>query len=307
MSDQKTERLINLTLALLSSKRYLTKSEIFNNVAGYSGSPETMERMFERDKDELRNLGIRIEVRALDPLFEDDQGYLIDSDTFQINPNDFSQEEIFLLTMAANLWHGSALQKDSKAALLKIQSLDGLVATNTVASPVIEDNEDSKKLLLIFDAVERFITLEFEYKGTIRQVKPYGIYTRRGFWYLAAQENDVVKSFKVVRIGQTIRATSKAQGFAKPSEFKLSAFLEDINAPTTSKAEVRIRKNQALALRKRHKVEEVDSEWDKLFIDYIFEEDLIESLLWYGSNLVVISPTSIRDQIINRAKGLMNV
>ena len=307
MSDQKTERLINLTLALLSSKRYLTKSEIFNNVAGYSGSPETMERMFERDKDELRNLGIRIEVRALDPLFEDDQGYLIDSDTFQINPNDFSQEEIFLLTMAANLWHGSALQKDSKAALLKIQSLDGLVATNTVASPVIEDNEDSKKLLLIFDAVERFITLEFEYKGTIRQVKPYGIYTRRGFWYLAAQENDLVKSFKVVRIGQTIRATSKAQGFDKPSEFKLSAFLEDINAPTTSKAEVRIRKNQALALRKRHKVEEVDSEWDKLFIDYIFEEDLIESLLWYGSNLVVISPTSIRDQIINRAKGLMNV
>ena len=307
MSDQKTERLINLTLALLSSKRYLTKSEIFNNVAGYSGSPETMERMFERDKDELRNLGIRIEVRALDPLFEDDQGYLIDSDTFQINPNDFSQEEIFLLTMAANLWHGSALQKDSKAALLKIQSLDGLVATNTVASPVIEDNEDSKKLLLIFDAVERFITLEFEYKGTIRQVKPYGIYTRRGFWYLAAQENDLVKSFKVVRIGQTIRATSKAQGFAKPSEFKLSAFLEDINAPTTSKAEVRIRKNQALALRKRHKVEEVDSEWDKLFIDYIFEEDLIESLLWYGSNLVVISPTSIRDQIINRAEGLMNV
>ena len=307
MSDQKTERLINLTLALLSSKRYLTKSEIFNNVAGYSGSPETMERMFERDKDELRNLGIRIEVRALDPLFEDDQGYLIDSDTFQINPNDFSQEEIFLLTMAANLWHGSALQKDSKAALLKIQSLDGLVATNTVASPVIEDNEDSKKLLLIFDAVERFITLEFEYKGTIRQVKPYGIYTRRGFWYLAAQENDVVKSFKVVRIGQQIRATSKAQAFDKPSEFKLSAFLEDINSPTTSKAEVRIRKNQALALRKRHKVEEVDSEWDKLFIDYIFEEDLIESLLWYGSNLVVISPTSIRNQIINRAKGLMNV
>ena len=307
MSDQKTERLINLTLALLSSKRYLTKSEIFNNVAGYSGSPETMERMFERDKDELRNLGIRIEVRALDPLFEDDQGYLIDSDTFQIDPNDFSQEEIFLLTMAANLWHGSALQKDSKAALLKIQSLDGLVATNTVASPVIEDNEDSKKLLLIFDAVERFITLEFEYKGTIRQVKPYGIYTRSGFWYLAVQENDVVKSFKVVRIGQQIRATSKAQAFDKPSEFKLSAFLEDINSPTTSKAEVRIRKNQALALRKRHKVEEVDSEWDKLFIDYIFEEDLIESLLWYGSNLVVISPTSIRDQIINRAKGLMNV
>ena len=307
MSDQKTERLINLTLALLSSKRYLTKSEIFKNVAGYSGSAETMERMFERDKDDLRNLGVRIEVRALDPLFDDDQGYLIDSKTFQINPNDFSKEEILLLTMAANLWHGSALQHDSKAALLKIQSLDGLVATNTVTSPVVEDNEDSRKLLLIFDAVERCVSLEFEYKGTVRQVKPYGIYTRRGFWYLAAQENDVVKSFKVIRIGEQIKVISKSQGFTKPAEFKLSTFIEGLNAPTTSKAEVRIRKNQALALRKRYKVEEIDSDWDQVFIDYIFEEDLIESLLWYGSNVVVISPQTIRDQIINRAKGLINV
>jgi len=307
VSNQKTERLINLTLALLSSKRYLTKSEIFKNVAGYSGSAETMERMFERDKDDLRNLGVRIEVRALDPLFEDDQGYLIDSKTFQINPNDFSKEEILLLTMAANLWHGSALQHDSKAALLKIQSLDGLVATNTVTSPVVEDNEDSKKLLLIFDAVERCVSLEFEYKGTVRQVKPYGIYTRRGFWYLAAQENDVVKSFKVIRIGEQIKMTSKSQGFTKPAEFKLSTFIEGLNAPTTSKAEVRIRKNQVLALRKRYKVEEIDSDWDQVFIDYIFEEDLIESLLWYGSNVVVISPKTIRDQIINRAKALINV
>jgi len=307
VSDQKTERLINLTLALLSSKRYLTKSEIFKVVAGYSGSPETMERMFERDKDDLRNLGIRIEVRGLDPLFEDDQGYLIDSDTHQISPDNFSKEDILLLTMAANLWHGSALQQDSKAALLKIQSLDGLVATNTVTSPVVEDNEDSKKLLLIFDAVERAISLEFEYKGTIRQVQPYGIYTRRGFWYLAAQEKEVVKSFKVVRIGQQIKAISKAHGFVKSPEFKLPTFIGDMNAPSTSKAEIRIRKNQALALRKRYEVIEVDTEWDKVFIDYNFEEDLIESLLWYGSNLVVISPKTIRDQIITRVKGLVHV
>jgi proteasome accessory factor B len=307
VSDQKTERLINLTLALLSSKRYLTKSEIFKVVAGYSGSPETMERMFERDKDDLRNLGIRIEVRGLDPLFEDDQGYLIDSDTHQISPDNFSKEDILLLTMAANLWHGSALQQDSKAALLKIQSLDGLVATNTITSPVVEDNEDSKKLLLIFDAVERAISLEFEYKGTIRQVNPYGIYTRRGFWYLAAQEKEVVKSFKVVRIGQQIKAISKAHGFVKSPEFKLSTFIGDMNAPATSRAEIRIRKNQALALRKRYEVTEVDAEWDKVFIDYNFEEDLIESLLWYGSNLVVASPKTIRDQIITRVKGLVHV
>jgi proteasome accessory factor B len=56
--SRKIERLINLTIALLATKRYLTKSEIFNSVEGYEGSPETKERMFERDKDDLRSLGI---------------------------------------------------------------------------------------------------------------------------------------------------------------------------------------------------------------------------------------------------------
>jgi proteasome accessory factor B len=307
VSDQKTERLINLTLALLASKRYLTKSEIFKSVAGYAGSAEAMERMFERDKDDLRNLGVEIEVSALDPLFDDDQGYLINSNTFQIDPNDFTKEEILLLAMAANLWHGSALEENSKAALLKIQSLDGLVATNTVASPVVVDNEDSKKLLLIFDAVQRSVMLEFEYKGSIRQVKPYGIYTRGGFWYVAAEENNLVKSFKVIRVGDQIKTISKINNFTKPSEFKLSAFVKGMNAATPSKVEVKIRKNQALALRKRYQAEEIDSDWDKIFVDYTFEDDLIESLLWYGSNVVVISPHKIRDQIIKRVKGFINV
>jgi proteasome accessory factor B len=307
VSDQKTERLINLTLALLASKRYLTKSEIFKSVAGYAGSAEAMERMFERDKDDLRNLGVEIEVSVLDPLFDDDQGYLINSNTFQIDPNDFTKEEILLLTMAANLWHGSALEQNSKAALLKIQSLDGLIATNTVASPVVAENEDSKKLLLIFEAVQNMVKLEFVYKGSLRQVKPYGIYTNRGFWYLAAEEQNIVKSFKVIRIGGKINTIGELNGFTKPSDFNLLAFANGMNSSKTSKAEVKIRKNQALALRKRYFAEEINSDWDKISIDYTFEEDLIESLLWYGSNVVVLSPKTIKEQIIKRAKGLTNV
>jgi len=50
MSSAKTERLVNLTMALLASQRFIKKSEIFRKVAGYSGSQETKERMFERDR-----------------------------------------------------------------------------------------------------------------------------------------------------------------------------------------------------------------------------------------------------------------
>ena len=74
--SRKTERLVNLTIALLATKRYITKSEIFRTVDGYEGSDESKERMFERDKDDLRNLGIEIEVGTFDPLFEDESGYV---------------------------------------------------------------------------------------------------------------------------------------------------------------------------------------------------------------------------------------
>ena len=59
--------------------------------------------------------------------------------------------------------------------------------------------------------------------------------------------------------------------------------------------------------RTRYNAVEIDTDWDELYIDYIYEEDLIETLLWYGSNLVVISPKSIRDQITNRASELIHV
>ena len=64
--SRKIERLINLTIALLATKRYLTKSEIFRTVEGYEGSAETKERMFERDKDDLRSLGnLQLMLEAL--------------------------------------------------------------------------------------------------------------------------------------------------------------------------------------------------------------------------------------------------
>ena len=77
MSDRKAERLINLTLALLATKRYLKKSEILRSVSGYECSAEAQERMFERDKDDLRSLGIEIQVGDLDVFFEDEPGYRI--------------------------------------------------------------------------------------------------------------------------------------------------------------------------------------------------------------------------------------
>ena len=102
--SRKIERLINLTIALLATKRYLTKSEIFRTVEGYEGSAETKERMFERDKDDLRTLGIEIEVGSFDPVFADEAGYRIHSEKYELNLGQITPLEISLLSLAAPSW-----------------------------------------------------------------------------------------------------------------------------------------------------------------------------------------------------------
>ena len=306
MSAQKTERLINLTLALLATKRHLTKSEIFKAVAGYSGSPETMERMFERDKDELRSLGIEIEVKGIDPLFEDEQGYLIRSETFQLRDNEFSKEELLYLTMAANLWHDTALGSDSKAALLKIQSLSGPIESDAVNTPALRDSESAALLSSAFEAVDAEQLIKFGYKGKDRTAQPFGLYTKDGFWYLVAREENEVKSFKLLRIEGKIVKEGKAGSFKKPPEFDLIKFLSNSRSEQEILAQVLVRKEQAHVLRSKYSTREIDDEWDLMLIPYIYEQEIIETILWYGTNVIVDSPASLRSEVISRLKVIAN-
>jgi proteasome accessory factor B len=306
MSAQKTERLINLTLALLATKRYLTKSEIFKTVAGYSGSPETMERMFERDKDELRSLGIAIEVKGIDPLFEDEQGYLIRSETFQLSENEFTKEELLYLTMAANLWHDSALGSDSKAALLKIQSLSGPIESDAVNTPAVRDSESAALLSSVFEAVDTEQLIKFGYKGKERTAQPFGLYTRDGFWYLVAREEAEIKSFKLLRIEGKIVKEGKAGSFKKPPEFDLIKFLSNSRSEQEMQAQVLVRKEQVYVLRSKYSTKEINEEWDLMLIPYIYEQEIIETILWYGTNIIVDSPASLRSEVISRLKVIAN-
>ena len=80
MAAAKTERLLNLVIALLSTRRALPRAVVRERVAAYRDAPneETFERMFERDKEELRALGIPVLTEDLDAYFSDEPAYRID-------------------------------------------------------------------------------------------------------------------------------------------------------------------------------------------------------------------------------------
>lgn len=306
MSSQKTERLINLTLALLASKRYLSKAEILRNIPGYEGSPETKERMFERDKDDLRSLGIQIDVNNSDPLFEDEQGYLIKSESFQFAENEFTKEELLLLTMAANLWHDSAVELDSQNALLKIQSLSGPVENDMTMTPTLRITEDWQLLVSIFTAVQNKQILEFSYRGKKRQVNPYGLYSSNGFWYLIAFEINVIKSFKLVRIEGEVDLIGEKDAFEKPDNFNVGNFLKEESNSVSLVSKLQVRKGAALSLRNKFTVKDLDSEWDLMDIPYTNEQELLEMVLWHGTDLKLIEPAALRQLLVANLKSFLN-
>ena len=87
MAESKTERLLQVVLCLTQSRRYVTKDQLRDAIPDYAACPtaEAFERMFERDKNELRELGIPLETGSTG-VVDDDPGYRIDRDAYALPP-----------------------------------------------------------------------------------------------------------------------------------------------------------------------------------------------------------------------------
>ena len=103
---------MNLAICLLLARRFVEKSHIRDVVEGYAGlSDVAFERTFERDKDELRAMGVPVETGSDNPLFPDEVGYRIRREDFELPPIEFTASETMVLGLATRVWE-SATQAD---------------------------------------------------------------------------------------------------------------------------------------------------------------------------------------------------
>src|SRR5215208_3407330 len=108
---------------LLVSRTYVTKDRIREVIEGYDkDNDEAFEKMFERDKEELRALGIPIELGFVDKFFEDEQGYRIKRDAFELPEIDFAADEVAVLGLAARVWRHAGLAAATSDALVKLKA-----------------------------------------------------------------------------------------------------------------------------------------------------------------------------------------
>lgn len=198
-TDDKTERLLNLVLALLGTKKFVKKSELLEQIPGYEGSAESKERMFERDKDELRRIGIPIETSQLDPLFEDEIGYRIPKEKFQSTIAPLNSAESTIASVALKLVSHIGLTGRVQEILMRLDA--PLNRDDSILSRIISVDSMVRMPLIallpaLIESIRNQSSISFEYRreqdGTksSRRAKPIQLGMKNEEWLITAWDYD---------------------------------------------------------------------------------------------------------------------
>ncbi|MFC6713799.1 helix-turn-helix transcriptional regulator [Branchiibius cervicis] len=214
----KTERLLNLVICLLYTRRPLSKARIHEAVPQYAqtASDEAFDRMFERDKEELRELGIPLRTEPLDPLFDDEPGYRIDQRDYALPQIAFEPDELAVLGLASRTWQQASLAGPAASALRKLQAADVERDVDSIIGlePRVRTSEPA--FAPVKDAVLDRVAVRFTYRrpggaATERTVQPWSVVNHLGRWYVAGfdQDRQAPRVFRLSRIEGPVRRTGK--------------------------------------------------------------------------------------------------
>jgi proteasome accessory factor B len=192
----KSERLLNLTITLLDTERPLRAEEIRSRVEGYPDKLESFRRAFERDKDDLRDLGIPISLEPVPGTDPPAEGYRIRPEDYYLEDPGLEPDELAALHLATrSVRLGTDFDSEG------LWKLGGLVGDAIGEGPLVELPPDPN-LSCLFDATWTRRTVQFRYNDKARSVDPYRVELQRGWWYLIGFDHirDEVRNFRVDRI-----------------------------------------------------------------------------------------------------------
>ncbi|HYI56762.1 MAG TPA: WYL domain-containing protein [Microlunatus sp.] len=311
MTSRKTERILNLTICLLVSGRYLPKSQIREAVEGYHDlSDAAFERTFERDKDELRALGVPIEVGSFDPLFDDEPGYRIKPSEFELPPVELDADEAAVVGVAARVWQHASVAESTQSALAKLRAAGVEPDTSQLAAlePSVQAREESFEPL--WTAVLDRVRVSFTYRGGDRRtLEPWGMTASKGRWYVIGRDTDrqATRMFKLTRITDKPRRVSKVGAYQVPDDLDLRTLARSLAPREPNRtALVAVRSGKGPTLRRRGTLSE-DAEvggvqlpvgFETLTVRFSDLRTVAEEIVRYGADAIVLDPPELRERVL---------
>jgi proteasome accessory factor B len=319
MSVPKTERLLNLLIMLLVQRHFVPKGRI-RSILYPDSSDEAFEKMFERDKDDLRSIGVPIEVGQMDAYFDDEPGYRVRPDEFQLPRIELAADEAAVIGLATRVWGHARLAEATTEAVRKLTAF-GLpvdVSALDIVEPRLVAEEPSFDVF--WEASQERTPVEFEYlrsgqtEPTTRHLQPWGVVRYSGRWYAVGLDTDRGEE----RIFRLSRVQGQARRSGDPASYDIPAGVDirDVTRrlapePVEQTVVVLARGGTGHALRRSAASVETDVEgpddattWDRLTLER-GGVALADELLSYGADVYVESPDALRDVVVDRLAAVV--
>jgi proteasome accessory factor B len=319
VSRTRTERLVNLVICLLSTRRFLTAAQIAATVPGYEHDPEdprdheAFQRKFERDKAELRELGVPLETGTAS-VFDSEPGYRIAHREYALPDIILEPDEAAAVGIAARLWQHAGLAAAASSGLAKLRAAGVEVDPQATlgVEPVVTVDPAFGPLT---NAARQRRAVTFTYRvpevddPAVRRLEPWGVVCYRGRWYVVGhdRDRDATRCFRLSRIVGNVRPVGRAGAFTPPEKVDLLSHVAGWDGPVTrtGRAVVTARPGRAAGLR-RWAVESLPGpDGDRLTIPFADVERIAESIVGYGADVRVDGPPEVREAVIQRLKEVV--
>jgi predicted DNA-binding transcriptional regulator YafY len=319
---RKAERLLNLIAFLLETDRLITPQQIQDTVPGYADqSWEAFKRMFERDKEALREVGIPLEVAPMAGLGEPEEGYRIPKDRYYLPELDLAPEELASLWLAAGL----VRLQDPTAARTALLKLAGEMPPDVERARLSWLSADLglavQGLPRAFEAVAERRTITFDYRGRsgvqTRTLDPYGLVHRKGTWYLVGRDHDrgENRSFRLDRVSGEVNFRNKGgpgaefespEGFRPQEALEVPPFVGREEAPAVE-ALVRFDASTAWWIERTHpwlRLEWGDDGAASARVPVSDSAGFVSWLLSLGEGVELVEPEALRGEVLARLEEI---
>jgi proteasome accessory factor B len=322
VSRTRTERLVNLVICLLSTRRFLTASQIAATVPGYEHDAEdprdheAFQRKFERDKAELRELGVPLET-GNSSILDAEPGYRIARRDYALPDIPLAPDEAAAVGIAARLWHHAGLAAAASSGLTKLRAagIDVDPQATLGVEPVVTVDPAFEP---VTGAVRSRCAVTFDYRvpeddaATTRRLQPWGVVCWRGRWYVVGYDLDrrAERCFRLSRIVGPVRRTGRPGAYRPPGDFDLIGYVARWSGQPverTGRATVLVRHGRAAGVRRWAEEVTPEPDGDRLVLRYAEPEWFAAWLVGYGADVVALDPPEVRDAVVARLRELAEV
>ena len=320
VAAKRAERLVNLVIALLGTRQYVSAAKIRDTVPGYEPddgterADEAFKRMFERDKAELREMGVPLETGRTS-VFDTEDGYRIARADYELPEITLTGEEAAAVGLALRLWESAQLSGAAQSALVKLKAAG--VDVDTSRSIPLRPRLDSDEPAFepCYAAARDRRAIEFDYRRpdedapTRRHVQPWGVVAWHGRWYLVGHDLDrqAPRVFRLSRVVGTPKAGGPENAFEPPPDVDLAGLVAGQFGGTGEEhlVVVRARPGTAIGLRRSAtSLGPADDGDDRLELRTTEPWALAGQLAAYGADVLVESPAEVREAVVGRLTRL---